>query len=100
MIPPPHTPGHYYTPYEAITYIEKLANNKNRYICDLQSNGDTGQLQTKRVSENLVITLMIMKNYLPVNKTTMYSIVNQFRNQGIIKFKYWRQRNKSGPNLC
>ena len=38
-----------------------------------------------------------MKAYLPINRTTMYALLKEFRNYGCLKFKYWRQKNKTGP---
>ena len=96
-LPPPSQSGHFYLPIEALSIILQLADNRNRLVCDLPPIKDTGRLKTRRISENFVISLMIMKAYLPVNKTTMYAIIKEFRNHGRLKFKYWRQRNKTGP---
>ena len=96
-LPPPLNPGHYYTPLEAVHIVISMADNRARYVMDLPTINNNGRMAKKRISENLIIIIMIMKAYLPINRTSMYVLLNEFRNSGSLKFKYWRQRNKTGP---
>ena len=96
-LPPPINKDHFYTPLEAVNIIANMADNKSRFVVDLPPLHNNGKLRIKNISENLVIVLMIMKAYLPINRTTMYSLLKEFCNHGSLKFRYWRQRNKTGP---
>ena len=41
--------------------------------------------------------MITMKGYIPVNKTTMYCLLNEYCKEGKLKYSMWRDKNKTGP---
>ena len=96
-LPSPLIPGRYYSPIEAVLNVTRFADNKHRIMLDLPPKKQNGKMQTRRTSENTLISMMILKGYIPVNKITMYALIKEYRSFGRLKFKLWKHRNKTGP---
>ena len=97
VLPTPFNNEKRYSPLESIQYIVKLADNKFRLILDLPPNIETGIPPSKRVTESLIINLMIMKGRIPINRSSMYKLLSEYKCNGCLNYKHWRQQNKTGP---
>ena len=96
-LPPPVESSEWFTPLQAILSIIRFSDCRIKYICDLPLRPIDNKLQKKKVNNNLIIDIMIMKGYVPVNKTTMYGLLNEYRKEGKLKYSMWRDKNKTGP---
>ena len=96
-LPPPIDSSEWFTPLQAVLNIIRYGDNRIRFICDLPHRPIDNKLQRKKVNSNLIIDIMIMKGYIPVNKTTMYVLLKEYRKEGRVKYPKWRDKNKTGP---
>ena len=98
FLPKPVHKDNQYTPAESMSVIIQFADNKLRYIHGMTSLKDCGaKFCKKRVSENIIITLMIQNKYVPVGSSTMYALLSQWKLKGKLSFSVWRHGNKPGP---
>jgi hypothetical protein len=97
ILPQPKSHPTQYSPVESLNIIIKLADNKTRNIIDLPPHANNGFFQKRRVSERLIIKLMIIKNLVPVKMSTMYSLLNEYRMKNKLKYIRWRTKYKKGP---
>ena len=97
VLPTPKSNPSQYSPIESLNIIIRLSDNTTRNIIDLPVNNKTGLYQKRRVSERLIIRLMIIKNLVPVKLSTMYTLLNEYRTTNKLKCIRWRTKNKTGP---
>ena len=98
-IPKPSPKCLYYTPLQAIHIIINNTTQSPRKIFDLGVNS-MNQFRIRNVTANLLITIMINKCYVPINKTSMYRLLNQYhKNGGKRKCKLWRDSCRPGPKI-
>ena len=96
-LPLPSKVGHYYNPLEAVLTLIHYGDDVFRYCSDIPVVIHKGIRKKYRMSENFIINLMINKGFIPINKTSMYALLKQFKTQGYLNFDKWRDSNKPGP---
>ena len=76
------------------------SDDKIRYMCDLPRQPTDNQYQKSKVNVNILISIMLMKHYVPVNRTTLYVLMNEYKSTGKLKHTNWREKMKSGLKPC
>ena len=77
ILPQPSNNKKWYSPLESLNLIISNADKKGRLILDLPRNLANGLPQYKPLTESLIIKLMILKKRIPVNRSTMYTMLHE-----------------------
>ena len=96
-LPPPPNNNQYLSPLQLVLFILKFADNKYRYILDLPKHSRSNNYQKRRVSESLIINIIISKNYIPINRSSAYVLLKQYKTNGKLRHSNWSDKCKPGP---
>ena len=99
ILPPPFIGTTLYSPKAAIHVLTNCCDKSNRLLLDLPKKN--GKYQTARLSQYRIIVLMIVKKYIPINKTQMYTLVSTAKRDRSLIPDWWADISKNGqkPHL-
>ena len=91
-VDPPQSFDNFYTPLETVKLIANRADDKFKQVLSLLPDPLTRSFPIKKISEHLIMIVMVQNFFVPVNITTLYKIMNEFKKNRYLEIQSLERR--------